>query len=123
MTQVGWLSSRYEHLHLAVDDFKSFHRSIDLERLSIHIKSSKIIKSLSLPASFQNPSSLDAPPPAARQSLLDTCIAKKVDIVWRPFAKSSEDDRGVSRDFWEYAKELKRKKQIEAVGASASRSG
>jgi hypothetical protein len=123
MAQAGWLSSlsltRYEHLHLAVDDFKSLHAYIDLERLSIHIKSSTIIKSLSLPARLQNPSNLDAPLLAARQSLLEACAAKKVDIVWCPFANTLEDDRGVSRDFWEYAKELKRKKRNEGERASA----
>jgi hypothetical protein len=50
-----------------------------------------------------------------RLLLLRVCEDKKVDIIWRYEAKTAADDVGVSKDFWEYAKELKKKKQLEAA--------
>jgi hypothetical protein len=82
------------------------------------------IRSLSLP-SFLSPSSPLSPALAAvRGDLLSVCRARNIDIVWRFKSKRAEDDVAVSKDFWEYAKELKRKKErVEAEGASLGASG
>jgi hypothetical protein len=82
------------------------------------------IRSLSLP-SFLSPSSPLSPALAGvRGDLLSVCRARNIDIVWRYNSKRAEDDIAVSKDFWEYAKELKRKKErVEAEGASLGASG
>jgi hypothetical protein len=75
------------------------------------------LASLSLPAkllpSSTLPNSLPPLSPAvatARDVLLRACEGSGVDVIWRRDCFEPEDDRGLSRDFWEYAKELRRKR-------------
>ncbi|GAA5859764.1 hypothetical protein JCM8547_007017 [Rhodosporidiobolus lusitaniae] len=53
---------------------------------------------------------------ALRDRILSTCASREIDVIWRLDSKKPVDDEGVSRDFWRYAKEIKRKKAIESEG-------
>lgn len=79
------------------------------------VKRSQALKSLWLPWDFSdlNPKISDVL--HARDALLEACRAKGVEVRWRLASRETEDDRGVSREFWEYARELKRRKRVEAM--------
>ncbi|GAA5866654.1 hypothetical protein JCM8547_002711 [Rhodosporidiobolus lusitaniae] len=53
-----------------------------------------------------------------RDDPLGTCASRKINIIWRMNSKEPVHDIGVSKEFWAYAKELKRKKAIEAEGGA-----
>ncbi|GAA5871352.1 hypothetical protein JCM8547_002643 [Rhodosporidiobolus lusitaniae] len=58
--------------------------------------------------------------PSSRQSL-STCASRKINIIWRLNSKKPVDDEAVSRNFWRYAKELKRKTATEAKGGGGGK--
>jgi hypothetical protein len=76
------------------------------------------LKSLSLPIQIHRDTSpatfADLAPP--RDKLLEVCEANGVRVIWRTSVEKG-DDVGVSKEFWQYAKELKRKR-IEAEGGA-----
>ncbi|GAA5861522.1 hypothetical protein JCM8547_008059 [Rhodosporidiobolus lusitaniae] len=82
------------------------------------------ITSLSLPAQL-HPS---LPPPSSRQpdfgpardDLLEYCRTHDIAVQWRLDARTQYDDYAVNKNFWEFAKELKRKKAVERYGAARS---
>ncbi|GAA6035879.1 hypothetical protein JCM8097_005753 [Rhodosporidiobolus ruineniae] len=90
-----------------------------LDDLEDFIRSSPSIRSFSLPAEF-HPST---PLPAnavfierrrRRGQLLDALEKRNVKVIWRLNSKEEADDTAVSREFWEFAKELKAEKALEA---------
>jgi hypothetical protein len=114
--------SRFQHFHLRASPFTD-DDVVAFARLILFVGQRDYIKSLSLPASLSPDYPLPLDLSLQRDDLLAGCKLWHIDVVERPLAKKPEDNVGVSREFWEYAKEMKRKKLIEAVGASASRSG
>ncbi|GAA5859726.1 hypothetical protein JCM8547_007001 [Rhodosporidiobolus lusitaniae] len=81
------------------------------------------IQSLSLPAQLHPSFSSSAHPRQhpSRNDLLATCAARKIHVIWRMNSKKPVDDEAIgSKDFWRYAKELKRKKAEEGGGESES---
>ncbi|GAA5859774.1 hypothetical protein JCM8547_007021 [Rhodosporidiobolus lusitaniae] len=88
-----------------------------------HVEASVTLKSLSLPSQF-HPSShlLQTELVPFRDKIFATCASRKIDIIWRLDSKEPVDDEAVSRDFWRYAKELKRKKTGEAEGGGGGSS-
>jgi hypothetical protein len=107
----------FQHLFLCTWSGRQDDADHGLLRLASFIDTSSGLASLSLPAKLLPSSTLpESLPPlspavaAARDVLLRACDGSGVDVVWRRSCFEPEDDRGVSRDFWEYAKELKRKR-------------
>ncbi|GAA5859750.1 hypothetical protein JCM8547_007011 [Rhodosporidiobolus lusitaniae] len=87
-----------------------------LTRLTDAIAQHEHIQSLSLPSLRHPSSSLHTSLIPVRNRLLATCASKKVDLIWRMHATEPMDDFSVSRDFWSYAKDLKRREALEAEG-------
>ncbi|GAA6039713.1 hypothetical protein JCM8097_001366 [Rhodosporidiobolus ruineniae] len=68
------------------------------------------IRSFSLPFEF-HPSNRFPPDRQQRRDTLVGALEKRhVKIIWRLYSKEEVDDGAVSREFWEYAKELKARK-------------
>ncbi|GAA5976289.1 hypothetical protein JCM11641_001106 [Rhodosporidiobolus odoratus] len=76
------------------------------------------LKSLSLPAILHPLSPIDPALVADRDTLLAICEGRGIHIIWRLNSKTPEDDIGLSTEFWEYAKELRRKKEGEATAGA-----
>jgi hypothetical protein len=90
--------------------------------LSFYVEDSPYLRSLCLPSALSR-SHPDRPGlDRGRDQLLEACRVRNVDIIWRPYANKPEDDFGISKEFWGYAKEVKRKnrEQTEAEGGRAS---
>lgn len=83
------------------------------------VKKSETIKSLSLPLTLSPSSTLLRLATSARDEIIQLCHKRGIDLIWRPYSVSREDDIAVSRDFWAYAKGLKRRsKELETEEAS-----
>lgn len=75
------------------------------------------LETLSLPSQLHS----TRPPPAFAQpqiDLLGLCLRRRIRVLWRLDSKVPADDYGVDREFWEYAKGLKRQKEIEGAEKS-----
>ncbi|GAA5859697.1 hypothetical protein JCM8547_006988 [Rhodosporidiobolus lusitaniae] len=129
----GFLSiahvSRFQHFQLdAWEDSRykvparSQRLEKDLRQLVDAVANLEQIKSLSLPFQFHPSSSSFLRPDqhTIRDNLLSTCTSRKVDVIWRMNSEKPVDDETVSKDFWRYAKELKRQKAVDTEGSSAS---
>ncbi|GAA5859808.1 hypothetical protein JCM8547_007037 [Rhodosporidiobolus lusitaniae] len=114
--------NKFRHFQLdACQAHEMAHYSARLQSFTLTLTTLSNIQSLSLP-SHLHPSSdsfLGNALIELRDRILSTCASRKVDIIWRLNSKERVDDEGVSRDFWRYAKELKRKKAIEVEGGAA----
>ncbi|GAA5871366.1 hypothetical protein JCM8547_002647 [Rhodosporidiobolus lusitaniae] len=117
---------RFQHFHLMAwedsDYFSSCKPTELLQKLVEIIASHTQIKSLSLPYQLHSSSSSSLHPDqhSTRDDLLSTCASRGLDIIWRLGSKKPVDDEAVSRDFWRYAKELKRKKAMQAEGGGGN---
>jgi hypothetical protein len=108
-----------EHLDYSFN-VDGVRRVLDLAELLNLVRSHLLLKSLCLPFSL----SPNRPPPSnlslLRDDLLNECNNKGIDVVWRLNSMTPEDDACLSRDFWDYAKGLKKKKQLEAAVVGSS---
>jgi hypothetical protein len=113
---------RFEHFLFLLDPFANdYSTQLSLLDLRLSVQSHTSIKSICLPSTFSPSSPASSGIASGRDSVLLACASRKIDVVWRLHAKKSADDVGVSRDFWEYAKALKKKKkqlEVAAVGSS-----
>ncbi|GAA5866716.1 hypothetical protein JCM8547_002734 [Rhodosporidiobolus lusitaniae] len=118
--------SRFQHFQLnAWNEAKEAGRSNrrrtpkqTLQQLLQTVASHAYMRSLSLPSRLHTSSPLESELAATRDDLLTTCVSRGIDIIWRLESKEPDDDKGVSRDFWRYAKGLKKKKALEAEGGA-----
>lgn len=105
----------FEHLLAKATGNAPNRTSSDLNSLDNLLRVRAKTKSLCLPSTLAPSANLSSDFSAARDAILDTCKTRKIDVVWRPFARAWEDDVGVSRDVWEYAKQARRKKKEETL--------
>ncbi|GAA5866649.1 hypothetical protein JCM8547_002709 [Rhodosporidiobolus lusitaniae] len=111
--------SRFQHFHLMgwqdswYDQALTHRNSEDaLHKLVKAVANQPHMRSLSLPSQLHASSpSLKPEHVSVRDELLTPCAVYEVDIIWRLDSKDPLDDPGVSRDFWRYAQELKKKKK------------
>ncbi|GAA5859753.1 hypothetical protein JCM8547_007012 [Rhodosporidiobolus lusitaniae] len=117
--------SRFQHFHLDAWQDSDYDRPFKyltpkeaLQKLVKAVAHDAHMRSLSLPSQLHPSfsSSLEPDQHSTRDDLLSTFTSRKVNVIWRLDSKKPVDDEGVSRDFWTYAKELKRRKVIEAEG-------
>jgi hypothetical protein len=107
--------AKFEHIQVPASFF-SRNGHIGVRQLCDFVGRSCHLQSLCLPTIFSPQSRVPLRSPnfvAARDELLAMCEGQSVDVIWRPYAEMAEDDLGVSKEFWEYAKEVKRKKEEE----------
>jgi hypothetical protein len=114
------LLSRFEHLHMCITNLELARPVVFLGQLRLLVEASQSIKTLVLAHQLSPTVALAATVGQARDALLRTCAAKGVTVLWRLNSKAREDDFGISKEFWDYAKELKRKKQLEAAEEGSS---
>ncbi|GAA6039727.1 hypothetical protein JCM8097_001373 [Rhodosporidiobolus ruineniae] len=95
-------------------ELTTVEHAVDLETLIQFIQSASQILSFSLPYEFHPGTPLPPGRHLRRQKLLDALESRGVKLIWRLNSKAKEDDVAVSREFWEYAKELKAAKAQEA---------
>jgi hypothetical protein len=114
--------SDYEHLSFSFD-MEGVRSVEELKNMLRLVQSHSLLKSLCLPISLSLSRSIPSDLSSTRDDLLTECSKKGIDVVWRINSLKPEDDVGLSRDFWRYAKGLKKKKQLEAAAAAAGSSG
>lgn len=73
------------------------------------------LETLSLPSQLHDPNRLPPTFVQPRNALLGLSHRRGILILWRLNPKLPADDGGVDREFWEYAKQLRRQKQLEDV--------
>jgi hypothetical protein len=101
-------------------DAEGAHAVQELTELLNLVQSHLLLKALCLPISLSLSRPLPSDLSSTRDDLLTECSRKGVDIIWRVNSLKPEDDVGLSRDFWEYAQGLKKKKQLEAAVTGSS---
>lgn len=115
----------FEHLLVLANDPLIGYTASQLSALVLLIKARENLRSLSLPAALHP--SFPVPLPTTeyllRNRVLAVCKTRGVDSVWHLYSKTERDDVCVSRDYWEYAKKSKRRKQaahrrLEIAGTS-----
>jgi hypothetical protein len=115
---------QFEHFLFLLDPFANdYSTRLSLLDLRLFVQSQTSIESISLPSTFSPSSPASSGVASHRDAVLLACASRKIDVVWRLHSKKSADDVGISRDFWEYAKGLKKKKQLEAVAVGSSGGG
>lgn len=82
------------------------------------VREAVLIESVSPPIALHPSQHLLPIVRTARNALLAACEARGVEILWRLYAPMEREDIAFSRDYWEYAKELKRKRESLEVGLS-----
>ncbi|GAA5880835.1 hypothetical protein JCM8547_003754 [Rhodosporidiobolus lusitaniae] len=97
----AWRSLMTNHLTLvkALEDSVSRHANI---------------KSLSLPRRIHPSSDLVPALASARDGLLSTCSSRNIRVIWRMNSFAREDDYGVNKEFWEFAKEVRKERACQA---------
>jgi hypothetical protein len=110
--------SDYEHLSFSFDT-EGVRSVEELKKLLRLVQSHSLLKSLCLPITLAPNRRLPSDLSSTRDDLLTECSNKGIDVVWRVNSMGPEDDACLSRDFWQYAKGLKKKKQLEAQEASS----
>lgn len=116
MTTIAELAS-FDHLLIQDIVLSNSMTSTYLSSLVALLETRENTLSLSLPITLSRSSPLSPSIAAVRDRLLLTCAFRNIDIVWHPYYRAWEDGLGVSNEFWAYAKDLKRKKQLEAEGS------
>jgi hypothetical protein len=108
----------YEHFHVSFDleadgveeQLKEFNRLVD---------GHAALKSVYVPSTISPSRTLPPIVELARTSLLDECAARDVTVLWRRSSSIENDNVGISKEFWEYAKHVKEKKKLEAEEGSS----
>jgi hypothetical protein len=108
-----------EHLDYSFN-VDGVRRVQDLAKLLHLVRSHLLLKSICLPSAIAPHLPLFANLSSIRDDLLNECNNKGIDVVWRLNSMTPEDDACLSRDFWEYAKGLKKKKHLEAAAVGSS---
>jgi hypothetical protein len=110
--------SDYEHFHVSfdVEDDGATEKLKDLEHL---VEGHAALKYLCLPSTLSPSRILTPTLEVARTALLDSCVAQDVTVLWCRRSSDENADLGISKEFWDYAKEIKRKKQLEEVEKSS----
>jgi hypothetical protein len=109
----------YEHLGFS-DDLEGVRSVQALAELLHLVQSHTLLKSLCLPISLSLSQPLPSNLSSTRDALLKECSTKGIDVIWRLNSMKPEDDACLSRDFWDYAKGLKKKKQLESAAEGSS---
>ncbi|GAA6035779.1 hypothetical protein JCM8097_005696 [Rhodosporidiobolus ruineniae] len=78
------------------------------------------LRSFSLPFEFHPSCPLDPGRQQRRNKLVQALEDRNVKIIWRLNSKDWTDDLAVNREFWQYAKELRTRKALEADEAATS---
>ncbi|GAA6039715.1 hypothetical protein JCM8097_001367 [Rhodosporidiobolus ruineniae] len=109
--EAAWRDSRqYQRGHVLT----TAEHVDDLETLIKFIQSASQILSFSLPYEFHPGTPLPPGRHLRRQKLLDALESRSIKLIWRLNSKQKEDDVAVSREFWQYSKELKARKSADS---------